>query len=166
MIHLRQHYAKQFGFTLIELMLVVSIIGILASIAMPAFKTYVTRAKIVEGLTLADPAQKAVAAYYDRWGRLPANNAAATLAAPNAYRGRYVDGIEVKEGVITIAFKDLTEELSSASLTMRPALNSLNPTGPLMWSCGDTNVAYGFELIGTVSTNALAADLLPKVCRP
>src|SRR4030095_14319390 len=88
------------GFTLIELMLVVAIIGILAAIAIPAYQDYTIRARGAEVLTLVSPAQRAVADYYDRWGRMPADNAAAGLYPPPAWRGRHVVALRVIEGAI------------------------------------------------------------------
>lgn len=155
----------QDGFTLLELMLVVSIIGILAAVALPAYQDYVNRAKISEGLTLAAPAQKAVAAYYDRWGKLPADNANATLAAPIAFAGRYVSAVEVKLGVVNIAFSNLASKLPDASLTLRPAINKANPTGPLVWVCNSAQVPAGFEAVGAVATAAVQDKMLPAACR-
>lgn len=159
----------QRGFTLIELMIVITLIGILAAVALPAYKDYVTRAKISEGMVLAAPAQKAISDYYDRWGKLPADNATATLAAPKAYGGRYVDSIEVKAGVITVQFQNLNaanpKEPFTPTLTIRPAINKTNPTGALAWSCNNTKVPPTFELIGVVSPNPLTDQHLPGSCR-
>ena len=63
--------SKATGFTLIELMFVVAIIGILAAVAIPAYNDYTIRARVSEAFLVAGEAQRAVAEYYDRWGRLP-----------------------------------------------------------------------------------------------
>ena len=60
------------GFTVIELMLVIGVIGVLAAIAIPQYQSYVVRAKVAEGFELAAPVMRGIAAYYDRWGALPA----------------------------------------------------------------------------------------------
>jgi len=165
MIIAKRCIERQAGFSLLELMLVVAIIGVLAAVALPAYQDYVTRAKVSEALVLAAPAQRAVVAYYDRWGRFPNDNAAATLAAPKAYRGRFVGSIEVKSGVITIQFENLTEKLREATLTLRPAVNSANSTAPLVWSCNQSKVPSAFELIGGIAANAVSDKLLPSSCR-
>ena len=90
------------GFTLIELMLVVSIIGILAAVALPAYENYVTRARLAETLILAEPVKKAVSDYYDRWGVFPINNRQAALPDPNSFVGNYVQNITIDQGVIRL----------------------------------------------------------------
>lgn len=159
----------QQGFVLIELMVVISIIGTLAAIALPPYQDYVIRAKISEGIVLAAPVQKAVSDYYDRWGKLPTNNAAATLAAPKAYSARHVESIEVTAGVVTVVFKNIqpisSKESPSPTLTLRPAINTLNPTGAIVWSCSQSPVPSNFKLIGTIPAHELNYRYLPGPCR-
>ncbi|KEZ79300.1 pilin [Salinisphaera hydrothermalis] len=97
----RSQVAGESGFTLIELMIVVAIIGILASIAVPLYRHYETRAKVSEGLILAQPLKQAVAEYYSTHGHLPKSNSwngvLAELNMPSgndgAASGRYVQRI-------------------------------------------------------------------------
>ena len=85
----------QQGFTLIELMIVVAIIGILAAIAIPAYQDYTIRAQVSEGLSLMDGAKTAVAEYYTNKGTLPSSNASAGLATDTAISGKYVTKVDV-----------------------------------------------------------------------
>ena len=115
----------QQGFTLIELMLVVSIIGILAAVALPAYQSYTMRAKLAEALTLAEPAKKAVSDYYDRWGVFPINNRQAALPDPNSFVGNYVQNITIAHGVIRLTLKKSKQlrGLEGKTLSLRPAFN-------------------------------------------
>lgn len=156
------------GFTLIELMLVVAIIGILAAIALPAYNDYVTRGKFAEALTLAEPGQKAVAEYYDRWGRMPADNAAAGLYPPEAWRGRYVTALRVVDGAIEV---DVTSSVGTAALAqhtlfLRPAIHRKNPTGPVLWLCNASAAPPDFEVRGSIRDAQLPPrKFLPAACR-
>src|SRR6186997_616900 len=97
--------AIQKGFTLIELMIVVAIIGILAAIAIPAYQDYTIRAQVTEGLNLAGAVKAGVAESYAQRGVWPANNTEAGLdATATNISGKYVDGISVTNGVITITY--------------------------------------------------------------
>ena len=156
----------QAGFTLIELMLVVGIIGVLAAVALPAYQDYLTRARIAEGLTLAEPARKAVAEYYDRWGTLPADNGAAGLPRPESMAGTVVRAITVKDGLVEVAFnaQGLPAEFGSQALHVRPLVNKANPASGLGWLCGTRAIPAGFEAPAPAS-KALPVKYVPSTCR-
>lgn len=147
---------------------VVVIIGILAAVAIPAYQTYTMKARLAEALNLAYEAQQAVSGYYDRWGRLPLNNAAAGLAAPADYRGQAVTAITVKGGVVVVDLDptkfSLTGGNDTPRLYLRPAILRKRPTAALIWSCGSDRVPEGFALIGEAGGDMVAAKFRPGGC--
>lgn len=155
--------ARQTGFTLIELMVVVAIIGILAAVAIPAYQDYTKRARIAEGLVLAEVAQRAIAEFYDRWGRLPADNAEAGLPRPESAAGTVVKSITVRAGLIAVRYEHV--DVREYVLYVRPALNRSSPTAPLAWLCGEKAAPAGFEAVGKTGTGAVPARYLPGTCR-
>ncbi|HUR40936.1 MAG TPA: pilin [Verrucomicrobiae bacterium] len=120
------------GFTIIELMIVVTIIGILSAIAIPVYQGYVTRAKISEAMLLFDPYRVAVSDRLVQSGGLPADNAAADFQAPTEDKGRYVRSVEVRDGVVVLTFGD--PALAGLSITMTPSMADNMVT----WSCTST----------------------------
>jgi type IV pilus assembly protein PilA len=95
----------QQGFTLIELMIVVAIIGILAAIAIPAYQDYTIRAQVSEGINLASGAKAAIAEYFMDTGAMPSTNAAAGLENEANIRGNYVSEVLVQgAGVVQVTY--------------------------------------------------------------
>lgn len=123
---------KQQGFTLIELMIVVAIIGILAAIAIPAYSDYTIRAQVSEGLTLAGGAKAAVSEFTMDRGAFPTNNAIAGLSAAGDINGKYTSSISTANGIITITYGvDAHAELSGDTLT----LSAVTAAGSVIWAC-------------------------------
>jgi type IV pilus assembly protein PilA len=143
----------QKGFTLIELMIVVAIIGILAAIAIPAYQDYTIRAKVTEGIGLADAAKTAVAEAYQS-GDLPGVGALAASWIATASASKYVTSVAIANtGVITVAYSALVPQISGATLTLTPNIGGvLLPAagnGSIDWACATASH-------GTATANALA----------
>jgi len=120
----------QQGFTLIELMIVVAIIGILAAIAIPAYQDYTKRAHVGEGVQLAAGSKTAIAEYYASNGVWPSSNASAGIASATEIRGNAVDSVTVStNGVVTVAYNE--KVASGAELTITPTAAS----GSIIWNC-------------------------------
>jgi len=123
----------QQGFTLIELMIVVAIIGILAAIALPAYQDYTKRAHVSEGLTVAAAAKTGVSEFWASNGRLPDNNTSAGLPSAASIIGNAVKQVEVTTGgKIEITYNDKVE--NGKKLVLSPATAG----GGIQWKCGAT----------------------------
>lgn len=153
----------QKGFTLIELMIVVAIIGILAAIAIPAYQDYTIRAQVTEGLNLASSAKAAVSETFGSNGTWPATNAAAGLSAATDIRGKYVTGIAIGAGgMITITYGGQANSVIAAdTLTMTPYTSV---SGDISWVCGDRGIAGtdGLTIATGAEIPATGGDLLAK----
>jgi type IV pilus assembly protein PilA len=120
------------GFTLIELMVVVTIIGTLAALAIPAYQNYTIRAQIAEGLTLAAGPQTAVEEYYSEYGVWPANNADAGLSDQEGIKGKYTSEIFVQGNVVEITYDNDAHHFIRARKVL---LTATDNEGSISWSC-------------------------------
>jgi type IV pilus assembly protein PilA len=129
---------KQQGFTLIELMIVVAIIGILAAIAIPAYKDYTIRAQVSEGLSLASGAKAAVSEFYMDSGNFPITNDEAGISAAGQIIGRYATSVLVgAAGTITVNYANAT---THADLVADGGILMLTPfadanQASVTWNC-------------------------------
>ena len=142
---------KQQGFTLIELMIVVAIIGILAAIAIPAYQDYTIRAQVSEGLNLSGGAKAAVTEYFQDRGSMPSDNTQAGLAAATAIQGKYVSSVTVGngDGVITVTYGNSAHQtINGEDLLMTADTTS---AGSVQWIC--------------TSGGTIQAKHLPAACR-
>jgi type IV pilus assembly protein PilA len=152
----------QKGFTLIELMIVIAIIGILAAIAIPAYQNYTIRAQVTEGLTLADGWKTAIAEYYANVGTMPA--AIANLAGTTSSVGKYESGIVVSSGSIVITYGNAANaKISGSKLGLIPYTNANND---VLWQCGlaAAPATASASLAGGTVTTTIVAQYLPTSC--
>ena len=149
----------QKGFTLIELMIVVAIIGILAAIAIPAYQNYTIRAQVTEGLTLADGWKTAIAEYYANTGNMPA--AIGNLAGTQQSTGKYEASILVSGGAIVITYGGSANSkitvAGSNALSLQPYTNANND---VLWKCGLATMPAGAS--ATSAGTAVATTVLPQ----
>jgi type IV pilus assembly protein PilA len=132
---------KQQGFTLIELMIVVAIIGILAAIAIPAYQDYTIRAQVSEGLNLTGAAKAAVTEYFQDRGTMPGDNTVAGISTPaTAIAGKYVTSVQVTAGVINVTYGGSAPAHSAISGDILIMTPSTAQAGSVQWACTSTTI--------------------------
>jgi len=159
----------QKGFTLIELMIVVAIIGILAAIAIPAYQDYTIRAQVSEGLTLAAAAKAAVAETFLNTGTAPVNRTQAGMSptATDTY-GKYASAVEVTNGEIIVTYNgsDVNQTIAGDTLTITPYTTA---DFSATWACGTSGVPGSATIMRGLSTRtvpSLDTKYMPAACRP
>lgn len=155
----------QKGFTLIELMIVVAIIGILAAIAIPAYQDYTIRSQVTEGLNLASDLKAGVGEWYAQTGDWPEDIGDLGISGgPTAKQGKYVSQIEIVEnGGIDITYGNQanSQNLADEILSLRPVAND---NGDLIWVCGNATPPASLTPAATNGTS-VKDKYLPASCR-
>ncbi|CWQ19870.1 fimbrial protein [Neisseria meningitidis] len=158
----------QKGFTLIELMIVIAIVGILAAVALPAYQDYTARAQVSEAILLAEGQKSAVTEYYLNHGEWPKNNTSAGVASSSTIKGKYVKEVTVANGVITATMlsSGVNKEIQGKKLS----LWAKRQDGSVKWFCGqpvERDNASADAVKADTAANGKQIDTkhLPSTCR-
>ncbi|EMS6030716.1 pilin, partial [Neisseria gonorrhoeae] len=157
----------QKGFTLIELMIVIAIVGILAAVALPAYQDYTARAQVSEAILLAEGQKSAVTEYYLNNGIWPENNGDAGVANPDKIKGKYVKQVEVAKGVVTaqMASSGVNKEIKDKKLS----LWAKRQDGSVKWFCGQpvkrTKADADDVTADATGNDKIDTKHLPSTCR-
>lgn len=141
----------QKGFTLIELMIVIAIIGILAAIALPAYQDYIARTQMTEAINLAGGQKSSVTEFHADKGRFPTSNTEAGIANATDINGKYVQKVEVKAGgaiEATMKGTDVSKDIQGGTVTLTPTTQTAT-SGSYVWTC----------------TSSVKDKFLPATCR-
>ncbi|HGG9351643.1 TPA: pilin [Neisseria meningitidis] len=159
----------QKGFTLIELMIVIAIVGILAAVALPAYQDYTARAQVSEAILLAEGQKSAVTEYYLNHGEWPKNNTSAGVASSSTIKGKYVKEVTVANGVITATMlsSGVNKEIQGKKLS----LWAKRQNGSVKWFCGlpvkrdNAKAANDDVTAAATGTDKIDTKHLPSTCR-
>ena len=153
------------GFTLVELMIVIAIIGILAALAIPAYQDYTIRAQVQEGVALSVQTRNAVTEVYMGSGSGPENREQAGLSADATdTQGRYVTSVDIAESEVIVTFgNEANRIIEDKKLYLTPYVSDDGAT--LVWRCGNAPAPAGEALGGEDAATNLENSYLPQTCR-
>lgn len=157
--------ARRGGFSMLEMMVVVAIVGILALMAAPNFHDQIVRNEIKEALPLADIAKQPVAALWALGQEFPRDNVDALLPPPEKIVSNQISSVAIKDGAINITFGNRANGIIKGKiLTLRPAVVEDAPIVPVAWICGTAEAPEKMVVKGKNETNIPDA-YLPFNCR-
>lgn len=153
------------GFTLIELMVVIAILGILLSVALPSYTDYTIRAQVAEGISMIGELKPRIVEFQRAHGRFPTDNDAGGIAEPEHLIGNYVDRVDLVDGALHIRFGHrVNAQIEGRLLTIRPVYVTAAPDSPISWICGRAAPVPGMSAAGEDRTS-LENRFLPAACR-
>ena len=158
-------YSSGHGFTWIELVLILAVIGILAAMAFPAMQDQALRKQVKEALALAVVAKTGVQTVWALEGEMPNNNNKAGIPEPEKIIGSFVAAVHVHDGAVTLTLgNQASKQLHGKKVTLRPAVVPDQKVVPISWLCHVFPVPQGMEVHGKDETDVLP-QWLPVECR-
>lgn len=153
------------GFTVIEMMVVIAIFAILATIAIPSSMGRIVKEQVVAALPLADIAKTPIAASWKQEKTLLADNEAAGLPEHHKIVNNYVSDVLVENGAIHMTFGNKAHNVIKGKvLSLRPAVIEESPIVPVTWVCGNAKAPEPMTVMGANKTN-VAPEYLPYICK-
>lgn len=156
---------KSRGFTLIELMIVIAIIGVLSTMAIPTYQDYIIRSQVEEASRMVEGVKLAITEYYKKYNRFPADNSGAGVPEPDHLIGNYVTSVRVINGALHITLGNRINALAKGKvLSWRPAYVDASRKSPISWLCGYAEPVSGMSASSANETSLPPAYLSPD-CR-
>lgn len=157
--------AGEGGFSIVEMVFVLGVLGILLAMAIPAMQGMALRRQVVDSLPLAKLAEAGVQARWTATSKMPANNVEAGLPVPEKIISNTVSRVDVSNGAVTLTFgNNAGKALHGKKLTLLPAVVVDTPKVPIAWLCNNVAVPAGMQVRGENATD-VPAEWLPVECR-